>query len=189
MSEISTQKKVSSSIQTEKLCQTQLQQAIVLAKKNSAQNVCLSAQKEKVLEKVQDSKVYFSIKTSQTSAVETDIIISLLGGPSMKMDASDLVLNYTDNLTVLEIIPGQSFPTYPRKIAENGVITITGVARLDGNGIKLGEPNTIFATLRVKKTGDARQKATITVSTTNTSAYLEGNAVLDPSLTFGKIEL
>ncbi len=183
------QKKVSNSIQTEKLCRTQLQQAIVLAKKNTVQDVCLSMQKKKALEQVQNSKVYFSIKKSQRSAIETDIIISLLGGQSMKMDASDLVLNYTDNLTILEIIPGQSFPTYPRKIAENGVITITGVARLDGNGIKLGEPNTIFTTLRVKKIGDARQKAMITVNTTKTSAYLEGNVVLDPSLTFEKIEL
>ena len=188
-SETSTKKKVTSCIQTEKLCQSQLKQTIVLAKKNTTQDICLSTQKEKALEKVQDSKVYFSIKTSQKSEIETDIVISLLGGLSMKVDASDLVLNYTDNLTILEIIPGQSFPIYPRKIAENGVVTITGIARLDGSGVKLGESNTVFATLRVQKTGDIKQKASITLNTTNTSAYLEGRAVIDSSLTFGKIEL
>ena len=183
------QKKVQSSIVQEKECKLQLKQALDLSKKEKIQDVCLSAQKEKELENVQESKVYFSSKVNKKTPTEFDVVISLMGGEAMRIDASDLVLIYSDNLTIEEMITGPALPSFPRKLSENGVITLTGIARLDEDGITLGQPNNVFVTLRIKKTGDSKQKGTITTNKNDTNAFLQGNSILDGEQTFETIEL
>lgn len=188
-SERTMQKKIQSSISQGKECKTQLQQALGLAKKEIKQDVCLSVQKEKALEKVEETQVYFSSKVVRKSPTVVDVEISLMGGNSMRIDASDLVLNYSENLKITEMIPGPALPSYPRKLSEGGVITLTGIASLNGNGIIFGQPNNIFVTLHVEKTGELKQKGVITLNKTDTNAFLQGNPILDISKTFETIEL
>lgn len=189
ISEKNIQKKIQSSVVVEKECMLQLKQALDLAKKEIKKDICLSVQKEKVLESVEETKVYFSSKTTKRTPTEFDVAISLMGGDSMRIDASDLVLNYSENLSIIEMIPGPALPSYPRKLSESGVIILTGIARLDGDGITLGQPNNIFVTLHVKKTGDSKQKGIITVNKNDTNAFLQGNAILDGEHTFETVEL
>lgn len=189
VSENNMQKKIENIGIKEKQCQSQLKQTVVMAKKDQTQNEYISIQKEKELEGIVESKVYFSSKISRISATETEVNISLMGGADMKIDASDLILDYSDNIKIISIIPGSAFPSYPRKLLEGGKITVTGVASLNGTGIKLGQTNQIFVTLRVEKMKDLNQKGTITLNKGGTSAFFQGNPILDFGLTFEKIEL
>ncbi|MFH0772877.1 MAG: hypothetical protein V1922_01025 [bacterium] len=188
-SAILTKKEIEKTNEAQKQCQSHLLQALSAPKKESEQDIYLYAQKIKALDNIIASTVYFSPQISYLSATKKEVIISLLGGAAMKADASDLVMRLSDNLKILEIRSGTAFPSYPRKISSDGIVTITGIASLDGAGMKLGQPNQIFITLLVEKTGDVKQKGKISVDKLNTKVFLQGNSILDPNLTFEEIEL
>lgn len=172
-----------------KQCQTQLQDVLTTSKKRNDQDLSLYTQKTQALEEVVESTLYFSSRVSSLSPIKKEVIISMLGGASMKSDASDLVMRYTDNLKVVEIIPGVVFPTYPRKALVDGKITITGIASLENNEIKFGNPNNVFATLVIEKTGDPLQKGVLTVDKGLTQIYLQGTAIIDTNKSITQIEL
>lgn len=170
-------------------CDQKLQEALTSYKKVSKEDLNLYVQKTNAMEQIVESKMYFTTSVSYISNTKTKIVISLKGGKSMKADASDLVLSYSPNLVIQEIVPGVTFPSYPRKVVNAGELILTGVASLSGNGIKLGEPNTVFATLIVEKKGNQKQTGILSVDTTRTDIFLEGVSVLDRDALFKKIEM
>jgi hypothetical protein len=172
-----------------KQCQTQLQDVLTSSKKRNDQDLNLYAQKTQALEKVVESTLYFSSRVSSLSPIKKEVALSMLGGASMKSDASDLVMGYTDNLKIVEIIPGTVFPTYPRKALVDGKITITGITSLENNEIKFGNPNNVFATLVIEKTGDPLQKGILTVDKSLTQIYLQGTSIIDTNKSVTQIEL
>ncbi len=146
-------------------------------KQECKQDVKLTAEKEKVLENVVESKIHFTAQKQSVSPTVQLVTIMMVGGSAMKVDAADLVMNYSNNLKISTITPGKAFPTFPRTIAENGVFTVTGVATIGSDGIVMGTPNEVYVTFEVEKVGDI--KGTITLDKANTKAFLQGNAVLD----------
>jgi len=146
-------------------------------KQECKQDVKLTQEKEKVLENVVESKIHFTAVKSSNSSSAIVVTVTMMGGSAMKVDAADLVMNYSSNLKISKITPGKAFPTFPRMIAENGTLTVTGVATIGANGIVMGTPNEVYATFEVEKVGDI--KGTITLDKINTKAFLQGNAVLD----------
>lgn len=147
--------------------------------KECKQDLVLTKEKEKALENIVESKIRFSSKKTQTSPTLATITVTMLGGSAMKVDASDLVFNYSNNLKILKITPGSAFPSYPRIVAENGVLTVTGIATIGDKGIILGTPNETYVTFEVEKIGDIAQKGTLSIDMINTKAFLQGNSVLD----------
>jgi hypothetical protein len=157
--------------------------------KECKQDIKLTAEKEKALENVVESKIHFSAKKTQTSPILTTVVVTMLGGSAMKVDASDLVFSYTDNLKILKITPGTAFPSYPRIVAENSMLTITGIATIGDKGIILGKPNETYITFEVEKIGDTAKKGILTIDKTNTKAFLQGNSVLDENQEDLRIEI
>jgi len=157
--------------------------------KECKQDINLTLEKVKAIEDVVDSNIYFTFQKSTQSSTQITVVVTMVGGSGMKVDASDLVLQYSNNLKITKITPGTAFPSYPRLIAENGVITVTGLATLDSNGMVLGTPNKTFVTLEIEKMGDLKENATLTVDKASTKAFLQGNSVLDESKTDFTIEL
>ncbi len=104
------------------------------------------------------------------------------------MDAADLALSYSDNLTFSQILPGTAFPSYPRKIASEGAIIITGVASFNTN-IQFGESNKVFVTFVVEKLRDKNQKGTISIDVANTKVYMLEKSIFNESKSFKQIEL
>lgn len=172
-----------------KQCLSQLKQVSETMKKTSDQDLNLYAKKAITLENVVESKTYFSFKKIQLSSTKFEITISLIGGSTMKADASDFVMKYTDNLKIEEIKTGTAFPSYPRKNIINGEITVTGIASLDNSGIKFGEVNNVFSTFIVEKKGDIKQKGILSIDKERTQIFLNGKSVLDIAKMFSQIEL
>lgn len=183
------QKEVVKAATENKQCQSQLQDVLATNRKTSTQDLNLFTQKTQELEKVVESTVYFSSQSTPLSDTKTKVVISLIGGDSMKSDASDLMMRYSENLTILEIIPGDAFPSYPRKATTSGEITITGIASLENNEIKFGEPNKVFTSLIFEKTGNLKEKGTITIDKGVTQIYLQGKSIIDANKTLKQIEL
>lgn len=182
-------REINKTVQERKQCQSQLQQTLSAPQRTSDQDLELFAQKAKILDTIVESKMYFTPRISFLSDTKKEITISMVGGKAMNADAGDLVLNYSNNLKIIQILPGQAFPLYPRKVVTNGELAITGIASLENNKIKFGEPNKIFAILRVEKIGDIKQKGILSVKKTNTNVFLEGKSIFDPNKTFNQIEL
>lgn len=167
-------------------CQSQLKQARI-PRKVTDQDVSLSIQKSKALESVISSTLFFSSRVSRSTSNRIEVVISMEGGAHMKADAADLVLTYSDNLRVIEVLPGKAFPSYPRKTYNDHSITITGLASFGSNGVTLGQANELFATVVFEKMGS--EKGVVSIDTSNTNVLLEAKPVLDSDKSFSKIEL
>ena len=181
--------KIQTILREKNQCLEQINNVSSTSQKNCKVNAAIAQQKAVALEKVVQTGVHFSSHVSHVSATKSEITVQLQGGKDMKVDASDLVMHYSQNLTVLSITSGNAFPIYPRSLAENGVITITGVASIQDSGILMGQPNSTFATLWVEKTGDSKQKGTLIIDSVNSKAFLQGKSVLDLSTSDMQISL
>lgn len=148
-------------------------------KKDCKEELRLTIEKEKSLEDVIESKISFVSRTKRFSSTKTVVTVTMVGGQGMKVDASDLVFLYSKNLKIGAITPGTAFPLYPRMVAEDGILTITGIATIGSGEIIMGKPNEIYVEFEVEKIGDATEKGTITLDTVNTNAFLQSNSVLD----------
>lgn len=189
VSQIITKKELKEITAEKNTCISQLQQVVSQPKRVNEKDLNLYVQKTNALANIDESTLYFSPKISKQSPSRIEVVIMIIGGSGMKADASDLVMKYSNNLKIIEVLPGQAFPSYPRKVIGDGEITITAIATLGNNSVKLGEPNKPFATLIVEKTGASLIKGTISIDKVNTQIYLQGKPVFDPDKTFNQIEL
>lgn len=144
-----------------------------------------AAQSLQVEEQKKTSLVYFSQKTTPLPNNEVRIDISLNGKKDTSIDAADLILSYSSTLSIMEIIKGSAFPSYPRSMFQDGVITITGIALPQGNTVTYGKTGEVYATIILKKQG----RGTIEINTKDTQVYFGGTPVLDFTSNFKPIEL
>ncbi len=144
-----------------------------------------AAQTLQVEEQKKAGLVYFSQKTTPLPNNEVRIEISLNGGKDTSIDAADLILSYSSTLSIMEIIKGSAFPSYPRSIFQDGVITITGIALPQGNTVTYGKTGEVYAVIILKKQG----RGTIEINTKDTQAYFGGAPILDFTSSFKPIEL
>lgn len=161
---------------------------IIPTKALSLNDLYLYAQKNKAMENISNSQVYFSAVKKELNPKTYRLDIYLSAREGMKVDGADLVLSYESNIVINQIIKGQVFPQYPRLLAEDNQIYITGLASLAGNTIKLGQPNKIFVSLIVAKK-ETSKPAILNVNQTDTKAFLNGEPVLNLELSFNQIVL
>jgi len=145
----------------------------------------LEEQKKAGLAGKKEGLVYFSQKTIPLSNNEVQIDIFLSGEKNTSVDAADLVLSYTPTLRIREIKKGSAFPSYPRNMYKDGVITITGLALPQGNTVTYGKTGEVYATIILEK----QAKGTVEINTKNTQAYFSGTPILDFTSSFKPIEL
>ncbi len=176
-------------MQTKEQCAAQIQQVRAASQGVSKEEVKLYVEKEKILQEVVDSPLYFVSSTKTISPSRFEVTFSLKGGTAMKTDAGDLTLSYSSNLDVVEIKTGETFPQYPRKVISDGEVIITGVASLAGSSVTLGKSNTVFATIVVEKNGFTNGKSTISLNKAKTQFYLQGKSVLNEQSSFADIQL
>lgn len=145
----------------------------------------LEEQKKAGLAGKKEGLVYFSQKTTLLPNNKAQIDIFLTGGKNILVDAADLVLSYSPNLSIKEIKNGAAFPSYPRSIYQDGVITITGLALPQGNLVTYGKTDEVYATIILEKQG----QGTVEINTKDTQAYFNGTPILDFISSFKPIEL
>lgn len=108
--------------------------------------------------------------------------------PNILADAIDLRLDFDKGVEIVEIIDGNSFSIYPRKIIKEGFILITGVALGQKSEIQFAKPKTTFIKLKLK-TDNSDSKHIISFDSQESKIYLSGNDILDISRSFSRIEL
>lgn len=160
--------------------QTQTQKQI------SLNDFYLLVQKERALEQITAGQVYFSGVAKKISNQRFQLNIYLLGPNTMKTDAADLAFKCTENCAIEKVKTGQTFPQYPKKQFSADSVSITGIASLAGNKVKLGEPNTLFASVLIRKLVLSKDSR-IAVDQNNTKAYLNGSSVLNQAASMSEI--
>jgi len=152
-------------------------------------DVSFITKRDKVLETIIKSPLYFSVKTQKFSVNRWTITIKLEGEIKGAADAADLRLELPENLTVSNIKVGPAFPFYPRKVAVNNYLLISGVASADNNQMVFGEPNKIFAELTVQTINNQLDIKKIVVDKNDTKIYLNGESILDINKSIKIIDL
>lgn len=147
--------------------------------------------RDKELESVTKSPLYFSAKTNKLSASQWIVTIELSGLVDSAADASDLEVIFPENLVASDLKVGNAFPLYPRKIIEGNYLLVTGLASANNNEMVYGKPNKTFAEFTVSVLSDTNQvgKKQITTSQEDTKIYLNGESVLNADKSVKIIEL
>jgi len=123
--------------------------------------------------------VQFQAQAPEVTTQGYEIQIYLLGAPTQLIDAADLSVHAGENLRLVSVRLGLSFPQYPRVSVDSSQAVITGVAGLLGSNQKeYGKPNQVFATFTVEKI-DPALPAELIVNTSDTKAYFNGEPVLN----------
>ncbi len=161
-------------------------ESVIPTKALSLNDLYLYAQKTKAMDEITSSEVYFSATKTQLNSRRFQIDFYLSAKDGMKVDGADLVLNVNRNLIIKKVTKGQVFPQYPRLVYTKQQATITGLASLSGNLVKLGQPNRIFTTVVVEKI-IPNQSAKISIDQASTKAYLNGEAVLNQIVSLKEI--
>jgi len=133
--------------------------------------------------------VQFQAQAPEETSQGYEIQIFLLGIPTQLIDAADLSVHVGENLRLVSVQPGLSFPQYPRISVDSSQAVVTGVAGLLGNNQKAyGKPNHVFATFMVEKI-DATLPAELIVNTSDTKAYFNGEPILNQKQSLKEIKL
>lgn len=135
--------------------------------------------REKELESVIKSPLYFNAKVQKLIANQWTITIELVGAVDGAADAADLKVNLPDDLTASSLKTGTAFPLYPRKVVDANYLLVTGLASPDNNKMVYGKPNKIFAEFTVSASDNQTSKKQIVVNEEDTKIYLNGESVLD----------
>lgn len=146
--------------------------------------------RDKELELVTKSPLYFSAKTNKLSASQWIVTIELSGLADSAADASDLKVIFPENLVASDLKVGNAFPLYPRKIIEGNYLLVTGLASANNNEMVYGKPNKTFAefTVSASDNNQTGQKQII-ISQEDTKIYLNGESVLNADKSVKLIEL
>lgn len=148
------------------------------------QSKTILEEKQKQAESIKAGLAYFEAKVTSLDARRKQVDVYLNGITAV--DAVDLVLKYDDTVAIEEVRKGTVFQSYPRLDAENGTVTVTGIAVPQGNGFLYGKTNAIYTTIIVEVKSSP---AGLLLDTQNTKAYLNGSPVLDASSNFDRIAL
>lgn len=155
---------------------------------NNLSNFYLNAQRNKATEKNnQEIKTFFSFnKINQDERIIIDILLK--ADQEREIDGADLVLTFNPKLIkVIEMIDGEAFPFYPRKIINYDSLVITGLAKLENNKITLGKSNKRFIRLVIKKLSN--EKTSIDFNSRESQIFFNEKNIFDQNLSFKKIEI
>lgn len=177
------------SAQENNQCRALLGKTGMTSCKVSDADLAVYVNKERALENVSASLISFSSKVSSLSPAQKKVVIMLQGNPSMKVDAADLVLKYSDNLTVISVKTGESFASYPKNKVDESNIYVSGVASINEGTVRFGEVNKPFVTLVIEKKGDMQKQGILTVDEINTKIFYQGVSVLDTNKEITQITL
>jgi hypothetical protein len=131
-----------------------------------------------ITENENQKKMFFSYLQESIDDQNKIIYINLSGSKDSKSDAIDLQLSFNNNIEIKEIIDGDSFPIYPRKIIERNRILITGLA-LNEQGIKKlarSESNFVKIKIFIK---DKNKKSYVNLDRQNSKIFLAGQEITD----------
>ncbi len=135
-----------------------------------------------------NGSMYFNYQLTAGEQSEKILSISLESlTPNILADAIDLRLDFDKGIEIVEIINGDSFSLYPRKIIGDGYILITGVALSQKNEIQFAKPKTTFIKLKLKTSG-LNSRPIISLNRQESKIYLSGNDILDLNRSFSRIE-
>lgn len=152
-------------------------------------DMAIYLKKGQELQNVSASLVSFSSKVSSLTPSQFEVAIMLQGTSGMKVDATDLSLIYSDNVSITSIQTGNSFASYQTNKEIPGKLRISGVTKIENNIVKFGEVNTLFATITFEKNGDLKKMGTLTIDPTNTKVFYQGVSVLDIATSINQIKL
>lgn len=133
--------------------------------------------------------MYFSYQLTAAEQGQKILNINLDSlTPNILADAVDLRLDFDKGIEIMEVIDGNSFSLYPRKIIGEGFVLITGVALGQKSDIQFAKPKTTFIKLKLK-TNNLEGKPVISFNHQESKIYLSGNDILDLTRSFSRIEL
>lgn len=156
-------------------------------KENQTRNlsdIFFLSQKAKAEVSVKKTDLYFSYKMNKLESGLFKISIYFEGDNKAAADAADIKINLK-NLEVKSIFPGKAFPSYPRSLAKDNYLLVTGTAVLQGSSFVYGKPE-LFAELTIGKT-DQTEKSEAVLDLEGTKVYLGGESVFNAEKTFKKI--
>lgn len=132
--------------------------------------------------------MYFSYQLTAAGPSQKVLSINLDSlTPNILADAIDLRLDFDKGIEIVEVIDGNSFSLYPRKIIEEDFVLITGVALGQKSEIQFAKPKTTFIKLKLK-TNSLGGRPVISFNRQESKIYLSGNDILDLSRSFSRIE-
>lgn len=132
--------------------------------------------------------MYFSYQLTKAEQGQKVLSINLDSlTPNILADAIDLRLDFGKGIEIVEVIDGNSFLLYPRKIIKEGFVLITGVALGQKSEIQFAKPKTTFIKLKLK-TNSLNGKPVISFNRQESKIYLSGNDILDLNRSFSRIE-
>ncbi len=133
--------------------------------------------------------MYFSYQLTAAEQGQKILSINLDSLTSnILADAIDLRLDFDKGIEIVEVIDGNSFSLYPRKIIKEGFVLVTGVALGQKSEIQFAKPKTTFIKLRLK-TNSLDSKPVISFNRQESKIYLSGIDILDLNRSFSRIKL
>lgn len=160
-----------------------------IQEKINYEDLLLLIQKAKILEDFKNSRAFYSYRLKKKSGDKIEVEISLNSEEKIKLDAADLQLTFDDDLEVVEIKPGKSFPFYPRRIIKENLIIITGITSINNSILKYGQTNEVFATIVFRKKDLSRSNSNIKLDKSNSKVFFNGILILDNNLSFNEIKI
>jgi len=187
---LANQKKINQAIEKKQRLEKENQVLQKEKVKINQESTELTLNKNKTLEKIVPSTVFFTYKTFYLTNNQYRIDIYLNGQTDGSADVADLVLNLSDNLTVVKIDQGTVFASYPRSLVDKNIITITGMTVVKNNNFQFGKLNILFVSLTLeKKPIAASTKTTVRLNHENSKVFLLGKSILDYQHSFSEINL
>lgn len=148
------------------------------------------SKRDKELESVTKSPLYFSAKTDKQSVSRWVVTIELSGLADSAADAADLKVIIPEDLIASDLKMGNAFPLYPRQVIDGNYLLVTGLASPNNNEMIFGKPNKIFAEFTVTVVNSNQtSKRQITIDESDTKIYLDGESVLNTDRTVKLINL
>ena len=178
--------------------------AFLLAEKNSCQKQLIGkkppiltlsdasfvSKRDKELESVTKSPLYFSAKTNKLSVSRWVVTIELSGLTDSAADAADLKVIIPEDLIATDLKTGNAFPLYPRQVIDGNYLLVTGLASPNNNEMIFGKPNKIFAEFTVSAVNNNQtSKRQIVIDAGDTKIYLNGESILNTDKTVKLIDL
>lgn len=151
-------------------------------------DIFLYGQKEKKAAESKKGKLYFSYEKLSISENTWQITIKLDGDDNVAADAADLQLD-SENLEIVDVAPGDAFPSYPRYTKSGRSVIITGVSAIEKNNITFGMSGKTFAIIKVTVKPQEAGRSSFTVNLSGTKIYFSAQDILDRDRNFTQIEL
>lgn len=149
------------------------------------------SKRDKELESVKKSPLYFSAKTNKISDSQWIVIIELSGLADSAADASDLKVIIPEDLVASDLKVGNAFPIFPRQVIDGNYLLVTGLASPNNDEMIFGKPNKIFVEFTITAANNNNQagKRQIAVDAADTKIYLNGESVLNTDKSVKLVDL